>query len=118
MVLDLVARVSKTSRQAHFAHWATHSYAIHQALGSFYPSVIETLDSFIENYQAYFSLIGPVTVEAFETPRDILTVLKDDIRWLNSNRDGICNKISSLQNIFDELTSTYTSTVYKLINLK
>jgi DNA-binding ferritin-like protein len=118
MILDLVARVFKTSHQAHLAHWATKSFSAHETLGDFYDDSISSLDTFVENYQAYFAQIGVVKLESFETAEDIFVVLKEDARWLNANRNKICGDIASLQNLFDNLVTVYTLAIYKLGNLK
>ena len=39
MIEDLIARVFCTRNCAHLAHWASDSYAEHEALGSFYENI-------------------------------------------------------------------------------
>lgn len=103
--------------QAHLAHWATKSYAEHEALGDFYDEIVDSTDSFIENYQGVFGLVGKISGK-FETVSNILDVLKEDAKWLKANREKIAKNIPSLENIIDELTSIYIKTIYKLTNLK
>ena len=63
MVEDFVGRMFAIRDAAHLAHWAAKgegSFARHKALGKFYEVLIDKLDAYIEAYQGYFGLIGPV----------------------------------------------------------
>lgn len=49
--LEKVAqRLLQTRDQAHALHWTTKSYAAHQALGSFYDSLLDKADNFVEAF--------------------------------------------------------------------
>lgn len=118
MIEELIARVFRTRNQAHLEHWKTKSFSQHMALEDFYDDVIEELDSLVENYQGFFGLVKPVSVSLHKTPEDILSILKDDVKFITKNANDITKEVTSLQNILDSITSVYTKTIYKLTNLK
>lgn len=118
MIDELIQRVITVRDQAHLAHWSTKSFSEHMALGDFYDGVISSLDNLVENYQGYKGLVKNIKIKAFETPDNILDTLKEDVKWINENRDKISYKIPSLANILDDLTSVYTKAIYKITNLK
>ena len=60
MIEDLIARVFCTRNCAHLAHWASDSYAEHEALGSFYEDIIDILDNFVEVYQGNYKKVEDV----------------------------------------------------------
>lgn len=117
MIEELIARVFTRRDQAHLAHWKTHSYSEHMALGSFYEDVLEPLDDLVEDYQAIFGLIKELK-GTYSTTDNILEGLKEDIKWINKNRDTIVKDICALENILDTLSDVYLKTIYKLENLK
>lgn len=120
MIKELVARVFCSRNEAHLNHWATKSYAQHMALESFYDSVLDPLDELVEDYQAAFGLLGKKLEEDEkneESGKDILSRLKDDVKWINKNRNKICKDVSALENILDSISGIYLRTIYKLENL-
>jgi hypothetical protein len=119
MITELIYRVFETRNESHLAHWATKSYAEHVALNDFYDAVLGPLDDLVENYQACFGLVGKPTEEKEEKEEvNILSCLKDDVKFINKNRGKICKDIPALLNILDELQAVYLKTIYKLENLR
>jgi hypothetical protein len=119
MIEQLISRVFHARNAAHFFHWratGTGSYALHQALGTFYQEVIEAIDDLVEAYQGAFDLIG--TIPAPETGGDILAILQGDAAWIEKNHEAICKGNRAVGNLIDTLTGVYLSTIYKLRNLK
>ena len=95
------------------------SYAKHQALGAFYESVIGLADSLAEAYQGRHGIIKDIPLLENEFQGDIVTSIKNQLKWLESNRHKAVSKDeTSLQNIIDEIVSLYLSTLYKLQNLE
>lgn len=95
------------------------SYAKHQALGEFYESVIELADSLAEAYQGRHGIIKDIPLLENEFAGDIVTSIKNQLKWLESNRyKAVTKDETSLQNIIDEIISLYLSTLYKLQNLE
>lgn len=95
------------------------SYAKHQALGEFYESVIELADSLAEAYQGRNGIIKDIPLLENEFPGEIVTSIKNQLKWLESNRyKAVTIEDTPLQNIIDEIVSLYLSTLYKLQNLE
>lgn len=118
MIEELVQRCFNIRHQTHLAHWATKSYSEHVALGDFYDSIIDSIDSVVENYQGCFGLLGSITIPSVKTTSDIIPLLKEDVKWITKNRTKIAKEIPSIENLIDDLTSVYTLAIYKLTNLK
>lgn len=114
MVEKLIEKMFRARDASHRAHWATDSYAKHQALGGYYDEVIEQLDGFVEAYQGTFGLVPDVPAQ----PKDISKLIHDDIIWLNENRSAISKNVPALENLLDELTALHMKTLYKLENLR
>lgn len=116
MIEQLISKVFAARNAAHLAHWSTGSYAQHVALGDFYNGAIDTIDKLVEAYQGNFGKIGKVDLEEGED--NVLDLLEGDVVWINDHRTEIANGVAALENIVDELTGLYLSTIYKLRNLK
>lgn len=116
MIEQLVSKVFAARNAAHLAHWSTGSYAQHVALGDFYDGTIDLIDKLVEAYQGNFGKIGKVTFK--EAEDNVLGLLEGDAVWINDHRTEIANGVAALENIVDELTGLYLSTIYKLRNLK
>ena len=116
MIEQLIARVFHTRNAAHAAHWQTRSFAEHMALGSFYDSAIENLDPLVEAYMGIYGKIKDVPVINTPYP-EMVALLTQDVRWIKSNASDITKDVSSLQNLLDNLSQTYLTTIYKLKNL-
>lgn len=122
MIEQLVSRVFYTRNAAHLQHWKVTgpgSFSQHMALGSFYDDIIEKLDSIVEAYQGYFDLIAMVPPKTGPLlPKDIVVAISDDCDWIMENREEIAKNNPTVENLIDDLLSTYMSTLYKLRNLK
>jgi hypothetical protein len=115
---EFVSRIFLSRNAAHLAHWRTKSYAQHVALGSFYDDIIDAVDKFVEAYMgATGKVIGDVEIPAVKPPKDILKHLTEEVSWIDENRSEIANGITALENIVDEITGIYLSTIYKLKQL-
>jgi len=117
MIEDLVSRVFAMRNAAHLAHWSTKSYSEHKALGKFYSELIGKIDSIIEAYQGWFGLIGEVRMIVI-SKKDIAEAIRTDLTWMGTNRDKICKKNTMMENLIDDLMQLYSTTHYKLVNLK
>ena len=112
MIEELITRVFEQRNAAHVGHWKTKNGEEHRALGEFYDSVITHLDKLVEARQGMFDLIKT------PAPKDIVKQLEDEVLWIGANRAKIAGNIPALENIADELTGVYLSTLYKLKNLR
>ena len=116
MIEELVSRVFTARNVAHLAHWKTKSYSQHMALGDFYDGVIDQLDALVEAYQGQFGLIGNVPLKA-PAKAEIVSFLEEELAWINENCEEITQENDSLENLLQNITATYQSTLYKLKNL-
>lgn len=101
-------------------HWTTNSLSEHLALGEFYDAVLGPLDELVEAYTAAFGKVDrklPENEADEEEEKLILQRLKENVKWINSNRSKICKNVSALENIVDELSGVYLKAIYKLENL-
>lgn len=120
LITALVSLVFCARNEAHLAHWNTDSLSEHLALGEFYDAVLDPLDELVEAYTAAFGKIGkdiPEDEDDEETNKPILDRLKENTKWINTNRSKICRNVSALENIVDELSGVYLKAIYKLENL-
>jgi hypothetical protein len=116
MIEELVARAFATRNAAHLAHFKTKSYAQHIALGSFYDTIIDKVDTVVEMYQGAFGLMGKVDVKAAPYD-DIMNHIFDEAEWIQANRDDIADGVDAIANALDDLAGAYLTTFYKLKNL-
>lgn len=116
MIEELIAKIFCTRNCAHITHWKTGSYAEHIALGEFYDSIIDKLDTFVEVYQGNFKQIQDV--DYLDEYDEIKNHLEDDIKWIEKNYEKLSHNISPLENILDEILASYLQTLYKLRFLK
>lgn len=114
MIEKLIEQSFKARNAAHARHWKTDSFSQHSALGDFYDEIIESLDKYVEAHQGLFGIVGKLESDV----PDIITALRDDLVWLNQNRDKVSRNVPALENIFDELTGIYLKTIYKLEHLR
>lgn len=112
MIEELIKRAFEQRSAAHIAHWKTKNGEEHRALGEFYEGIIDKLDPLVEAHQGMFELI--------KTPaeKDMVKRLEAEVLWINENRAKIAGNIPALENMVDELTGVYLSTLYKLKNLR
>jgi hypothetical protein len=118
MIIELVQKVFCTRNCVHLAHWRTKSYAQHKALGSFYDKIIDLTDKLVEaNMGAAGKVIAEFDVPELKPVKDILKHLSEEVAWIDENRSEIASNIPALENIVDEITALYLSTIYKLKQL-
>lgn len=117
MIEELICKVFASRNASHLAHWKTQSYAQHVALGDFYDGAIDLIDKLVEAYQGYYGLVGEIPQPKPSKAENITAQLVLDCAWINKNRNEIARNVSALENIVDELSGLYLTTIYKLKNL-
>jgi len=117
MIEELVSHVFAMRNAAHLAHWATKSYSEHKALGKLYDDLIDKIDNIVEAYQGYYGLIGEVRIMMMPKDR-IADLVRTELGWIQTNREKIAKKNTMIENLIDDLMQTYSTTHYKLVNLK
>ena len=88
MIEEFVSRSFALRDAAHLAHWNTRSYSEHVALGDFYGSLIDKVDSVVEAYQGCFGLIGKVKPQDYSR-EGVLKQIADLANWIAEHRDDI-----------------------------
>ena len=83
-------------------------------MGNYYEDVIDALDSYVEAYQGAFGIVKKVAGEA----DDITQMIRDEIVWIDKNREKIAKGVPALENILDEIVGLHMKTLYKLENLR
>jgi hypothetical protein len=118
VVAEFKLRCFHARNEAHNAHLTTNSYAQHVALGEFYDSITDLVDSLIESYQGIYGIVT-------ETPNitmpsgAILPLLVQLRKWVMANRDSVGTPDDSeLQNDIDSIVTLINRTMYKLKNLR
>lgn len=118
MIEELIHRAFCSRNATHLAHWRTKSYAQHKALGSFYDKITDLLDNLVEAHMgAYGKVIDEFEIPALPPVKNILKHLSDEVDWIDENRSDISGGVSALENIVDEITALYLTTIYKLKQL-
>lgn len=114
---EFVARAFAVRTAAHLAHLQSRSYAEHVALGGFYDSLVDLVDSYAEAYQGLFGLIKdyPATPVPAGAPLEFLVDFAD---WLRPHRAALGQGEAALENILDEAVALTAQTIYKLRFLK
>jgi hypothetical protein len=87
------------------------------ALNTFYDSIIDTLDKLVEACQGAHGLVGAIPAPS-ASASDITDHLEEESAWIAEHRSEIAYEVPALENIVDELSAIYLSTIYKLKNLK
>lgn len=117
MINDLIERIFATRNAAHIEHWKTKSFAQHTALGEFYDSLIDSIDSIVEAHQGAFGLVSIGAIDKQPKVSNIVSHLEDDLLWIGENRDKITKGLPAIDNLLQSLEGLYLSTLYKLKNL-
>lgn len=103
---------------AHRAHLRTTgpgSLAAHDALGDFYPAVVELADRLTETYQGCELKLIDIPLLDNEFPGEILDSMKAQIKWIKANRyKAVKKEETHLQQIIDDIVELYDRTIFKL----
>jgi hypothetical protein len=111
-VADFISTLFHSSTVTHFMHLSTDSYAVHKALGKYYPAIVELADSYAEAYSGCYEKIKNFP-ENFHNAKDPVRYMESLKDYVEKNRKAM-PKESELQNIIDEIAALIDSTLYKL----
>jgi DNA-binding ferritin-like protein len=114
---DLVRSLVQFQVQLRVFHWATQSFAQHEAAGKTYTAVDASIDAFVESYQGYYdrlTLKGQIDILNYDeiNADSWLTGVMNDVNSLREETDK-----SDLQNILDEILASVSKFKY-LLSLK
>ena len=114
MITEIIEKSFDLRNASHARHWTTDSYSEHQALGEFYDGLIDILDRYIESYIGTFGKNEAIP----DDDTKISETIREQLVWLNENRNEIANGVPALENILDEMTGLHMRTLFKLENLR
>lgn len=118
MIGQFIAMLFLARDLAHRAHLRTTgpgSFARHEALGEFYPAVVDFADTLTETYQGAMLELIDIPLLDNEFPEDILDSMKAQRKWIVTNRYKAVEKDQThLHNIIDEIVALYDRTIFKL----
>ncbi len=107
------------AHKAHLRATGPGSFARHDALGDFYPAVIELADTLTEAYQGCKLMLIDIPLLDNDFPGEIKESMQAQVKWLRANRYKAVEKDETqMQNIIDEIVALYDRTIYKLHFLK
>ena len=118
MIGQFIAVLFLARDLAHRAHLRTTgkgSFAAHEALGDFYPAVVDLADTLAETYQGCELTLIDIPLLDNEFTGEIKESLQAQLKWLKANRYKAVDKEEThLQNIIDEIIALYDRTIFKL----
>lgn len=118
MIGQFIAVLFLARDLAHRAHLRTTgkgSFAAHEALGDFYPAVVDLADTLAETYQGCELTLIDIPLLDNEFTGEIKESLQAQLKWLKANRYKAVKKDEThLQNIIDEIIALYDRTIFKL----
>jgi len=97
----------------HITHLETTSFAVHNALDTFYKEILESVDELTETY---FGIIGgrlPLTIPE-STMVDPVLYLRELRKVVYDNRSSLGMENTEIQNIIDEILGLIGQTLYRL----
>lgn len=114
--IKILQKLFEARDAIHFMHLNTTSYAKHKALGEFYDSWLDLVDSFIETYQGKYGRITGVISIDVNSASDTHAYLVDLMKFLNVDIVTIIDqKIDSdLDNIIADMKALINHTMYLL----
>lgn len=111
-VAFFVATLLHSGTNAHFQHWATHSFSAHSALGDYYEEIVELVDQFAEAYMGKYEQLEDFP-EEFVLEKDPVKYLEKIQKFVEESRK-LLPQDTELQNLVDEIADLINSTLYKL----
>lgn len=122
MIGQFIAVLFLARDLAHRAHLRTTgpgSFARHEALGEFYPAVVDLADTLAETYQGCKLTLIDIPLLDNEFPGEIKESMQAQLKWIKANRYKAVDKEEThLHNIIDEIVALYDRTIFKLHFLK
>lgn len=118
MIEILVSKVFTTRNLLHLEHLKTKSFAKHSALNELYIGVVEHIDDIVETYQGVFGVISIPELPSSKLPRNIVSYIEDEVKWVSDNRSEISKGVTAIENLIDGLCGIYFKTLYKLKTLE
>ena len=116
----LFSKLFESREMAHIYHLQVSgepgSHAKHTALGEYYDSVLDLVDSIIETFQGQYGIVEEyATIDTKETgSKDTIEYFNELARFIKEERKCINEEDTHLHNIIDEVVALVYRTLYKL----
>jgi hypothetical protein len=115
---EFISVLFHARNQAHIFHLQTKSFARHSALGSFYDSIVDLADRFVEAYQGKYGILKGYKAEPdFEEGDDAVLSFFASLERYVANHASKLPKDPDLVNIHADILDLIHTTQYKLKHL-
>lgn len=113
---DFVGKLFAMTNTAHRAHLTTGAAPRHMWLDDFYKYLLDASDRYAEVYAGKFEIIRDILTVPMGNG-DIVTLVSDDITWIETNYGEITKGNPALQNVVADILEHYYVARYKLMDL-
>lgn len=114
---DFILTILHTVTNTHILHWQTKSYAEHVALGEFYDSLSDLVDTLVESMQGKYQTILTFPATYHAPSPTALEELQAFGQYFAQGRQSLPQD-TEIQNLCDEIAALIDQTTYKLTFLK
>lgn len=112
---QIISAFIEQRENAQIAHWQTLSYSEHKAIGAFYDSFSDLLDSFFETYSGKYN--RPIVGGLMNIVKTESSVIVDSVYKLADDAESQVLKDTDLVNILADIKGLCNHTKY-LLTLK
>ncbi len=119
-VVSFFSKLFESREMAHVYHLQVRgdegSHAAHTALGDYYESVLDLIDSIIETYQGQYGIVdGYEVIDTKDTKtKERVAYFEELADYIKHARQCIVAEDTHLHNIVDEVVALIYRTLYKL----
>ena len=114
---DFILAILHTVTNTHILHWQSKSFSEHTALGEFYDSLSDLVDTLVESMQGKYQTILQFPATYHAPAASGLEELQVFGQYFAQGRQQLPQD-SEIQNICDEIAALIDQTTYKLTFLK
>jgi len=114
---DFILSILHTVTNTHILHWQSKSFSEHTALGEFYDSLSDLVDTLVESMQGKYQTILQFPATYHAPAASGLEELQVFGQYFAQGRQQLPQD-SEIQNICDEIAALIDQTTYKLTFLK
>lgn len=119
MFAEFVINMFNCVTTTHLLHLQSRSYSEHIALGDFYESLEDLVDTLVEAYQGKYGLLTDYPEASVAVNSSALPYLEQVSNYFMEERaKDYYPKDTELQNVSDEIQALVDKTIYKLRYLK
>jgi DNA-binding ferritin-like protein len=119
-IVKFLSKIFETREVSHMYHLQVKgdqgSYAAHMALGSYYESIQDLIDSLVEVYQGQYSIVEGYDIidTSITQTKEKIAYFQEAVAFVRENKGCIPQEDTHLHNIIDEIVALLYRTLYKL----